>query len=115
MRNRKVDSIFYRRRRAIGALLCTLVVWSASPPIQAAVSPQAQAESNPHETIVRSVESVGMTVSDMDRSVGFYSRVLSFEKISDAELGGSDYEHLEGVFGLRMRVVRMQLVYRFSD
>ena len=50
-----------------------------------------------------------MTVSDMNRSVEFYSRVLAFEKISDVELDGSDYEHLEGVFGLRMRVVRMQL------
>jgi catechol 2,3-dioxygenase-like lactoylglutathione lyase family enzyme len=50
-----------------------------------------------------------MTVSDMDRSVDFYGRVLSFGKISDVELVGSEYEHLEGVFGLRMRVVRMQL------
>jgi catechol 2,3-dioxygenase-like lactoylglutathione lyase family enzyme len=55
------------------------------------------------------MESVGMTVSDIDRSVDFYSRILSFAKISDVEVTGSDYEHLEGVFGLRMRVVRMRL------
>jgi len=65
--------------------------------------------------IVRSVESVGMTVSDMDRSVDFYSRILSFVKISDVELSGSDYEHLEGVFGLHMRVVRMQLGAEFIE
>jgi len=56
-----------------------------------------------------------MTVSDMDRSVEFYSRVLSFGKTSDLELGGSDYEHLEGVFGVHMRVVRMQLGTEFIE
>jgi catechol 2,3-dioxygenase-like lactoylglutathione lyase family enzyme len=59
--------------------------------------------------IISAVESVGMTVSDMDRSIDFYSNVLSFEKLSDVEVAGGDYEHLEGVFGLRMRVVRMRL------
>ena len=54
------------------------------------------------------VESVGMTVSDMDRSVAFYS-ALTFQKISDVEVFGEQYEHLEGVFGARMRIVRMQL------
>jgi catechol 2,3-dioxygenase-like lactoylglutathione lyase family enzyme len=59
--------------------------------------------------LVRSVESVGMTVADVDRSIDFYSKVLFFQKTSDVELDGNDYEHLEGVFGLRMRVVRMRL------
>lgn len=61
-----------------------------------------------HST-VQAVESIGMTVADMDRSIGFYSQVLSFKKVSDVEVWGSDYEHLQGLFGLRMRVVRMQL------
>lgn len=60
-------------------------------------------------TTVSEVEAVGMTVSDMDRSVEFYSRVLSFEKVSDVEVAGEEYEHLQGLFGLRMRVVRMRL------
>jgi len=59
--------------------------------------------------LVASLDSVGMTVADMDRAVDFYSRVLTFEKVSDVEVAGTDYEHLEGVFGLRMRVVRMRL------
>src|SRR5215470_13482858 len=59
--------------------------------------------------LVRAMESVGMTVADADRSIDFYSRVLSFQKISDIEIEGSDYERLEGVFGLRMRVVSMRL------
>src|SRR5205809_1618237 len=61
-----------------------------------------------------SVESVGMTVSDMDRAVEFYS-ALAFQKVSDVEVLGEQYEHLEGVFGARMRIVRMQLGNEFVD
>jgi catechol 2,3-dioxygenase-like lactoylglutathione lyase family enzyme len=60
------------------------------------------------------VESVGMTVSDMDQAVAFYS-ALTFQKLSDVEVLGEEYEHLEGVFGARMRVVRMQLGNEFLD
>src|SRR6266852_1342228 len=62
---------------------------------------------------VTHVDAVGMTVSDMDRSVDFFSNILSFEKVSDVEVAGEDYEHLEGLFGLRMRVVRMRLGEEF--
>jgi catechol 2,3-dioxygenase-like lactoylglutathione lyase family enzyme len=58
---------------------------------------------------VRGVDSIAITVSDMDRAVDFYSRVLTFQKISDVELTGEDLEHLSGVFGVRIRVVRMRL------
>jgi catechol 2,3-dioxygenase-like lactoylglutathione lyase family enzyme len=60
------------------------------------------------------VESVGMTVSNMDRSVAFYS-ALTFQKISDVEVLGEEYEDLEGVFGARMRIVRMQLGHEYVD
>src|SRR5205823_8428086 len=60
------------------------------------------------------VKSVGMTVSDMDRSVAFYSE-LAFQKVSDVEVLGEQYEHLEGVFGARMRIVRMQLGHEYVD
>lgn len=59
--------------------------------------------------LVKSVEAVGMTVADMDRSVEFFSKVLRFEKTGDVEVHGTEYEKLQGVFGLRMRVVRMKL------
>ncbi len=59
--------------------------------------------------LIQAVDSVGMTVSNMDRSIAFFSEVLTFEKISDDEVTGSEYERLNGVFGLRMRVVRMRL------
>lgn len=55
------------------------------------------------------VDAVGMTVSDMDRAIDFYSRVLTFEKTSDHEVEGEDFERLQGVFGSRLRIVRMRL------
>src|SRR5437763_5524397 len=54
------------------------------------------------------VDGVGVTVSDMNRAVAFYS-ALTFQKVSDREVLGEQFEHLEGVFGARMRIVRMQL------
>jgi catechol 2,3-dioxygenase-like lactoylglutathione lyase family enzyme len=65
--------------------------------------------------LVKSVDAVGMTVSDMERSIDFFSEVLSFEKISDVEVAGSEYEQLQGVFGARMRVVRMRLGGEFIE
>ncbi|MCC7307545.1 MAG: VOC family protein [Acidobacteria bacterium] len=59
--------------------------------------------------VVSYVESVGFTVSDMDKAVEFYTRVLPFEKISDVEVWGSELEHLSGVFGARVRIVRLRL------
>lgn len=59
--------------------------------------------------LAKSVDAVGMTVSDMDRSLEFFSKVLTFEKVSDVEVYGAEYEKLQGVFGLRMRVARLKL------
>ena len=70
---------------------------------------QATAADDKRLPLVERVGAIGMTVSDMDKSVEFYSQVLSFEKVSDVEVTGEDYERLQGLFGLRMRVVRMKL------
>lgn len=61
------------------------------------------------QVAVQSVASVGFTVSDMDRSVSFYRDVLTFTPISDVEVDGPEYDRLWGIFGVRARVVRMQL------
>lgn len=58
---------------------------------------------------VTAVETVGMTVSDMDRAVAFYTGVLPFQKESDIELSGRPWEQLHGVFGARLRVVGLRL------
>ena len=62
------------RVRVLIWLMLTLVIW---PPVAFA-------------QVVKSVETVGMTVSDMDRSVEFFSKVLSFEQVSDIEVYGPE-------------------------
>lgn len=64
---------------------------------------------------IKKVDAIGITVSQMDRSVKFYSEVLGFKKVSDTELYGAEYEALQGFFGLRMRIVRMQLGEEFIE
>jgi catechol 2,3-dioxygenase-like lactoylglutathione lyase family enzyme len=59
--------------------------------------------------LVEDVAAVGMTVSDMDRSVAFFTNVLTFDKVSDVEVSGEGHERLLGLFGVRMRVVRLRL------
>lgn len=56
-----------------------------------------------------SIKYIGMTVSNIEQSVKFYSEVLSFQKIKEVEVWGEDWEKLQGVFGLRMQIVQMQL------
>jgi catechol 2,3-dioxygenase-like lactoylglutathione lyase family enzyme len=79
-------------------LTVTLICWAAATPLFA-----------DNTSVVVAVESIGMTVSDMDRSVAFYSDVLAFKPISDVEVDGPEYDQLWGIFGVRARVVRMQL------
>lgn len=64
---------------------------------------------------VKKVDAIGITVSEMNRSVKFYTEVLGFKEISDQEVFGSPYEQLQGIFGLRMRIVRLQLNDEFIE
>jgi catechol 2,3-dioxygenase-like lactoylglutathione lyase family enzyme len=61
------------------------------------------------QRLVHAVGPIGMTVGDTERSVAFYTRILGFERVSDVEVWGDDWERMQGVFGLRMRVVRLRL------
>jgi catechol 2,3-dioxygenase-like lactoylglutathione lyase family enzyme len=70
---------------------------------------QSQATLTTSAAQVIAVGPIQMTVADMDRSIDFYSRVLTFEKVSDSEIAGVELENLFGVFGARVRVVRMKL------
>jgi catechol 2,3-dioxygenase-like lactoylglutathione lyase family enzyme len=72
-------------------------------------SPVILAQALPSSSTVQAVERVGITVSDMNRALQFYTEVLPFRKISDVDVLGSDYERLEGVFGARIQVVQLQL------
>jgi catechol 2,3-dioxygenase-like lactoylglutathione lyase family enzyme len=59
--------------------------------------------------LAKRVATVGFTVSEMDRSVAFFEGALGFAALSDVEVDGGAYERLQGVFPVRMRVVRMGL------
>src|SRR5258708_38372380 len=67
------------------------------------------------QPLVTAVDSIGLTVSDLDRSVEFYSKILSFEKVAEFESEGPAYEHLEGVFGLHNRTARLRLGDEFIE
>ena len=64
---------------------------------------------------IKKVDAIGITVSEMNRSVKFFTEVLGFRKVSDGEVFGSAYEQLQGIFGLRMNIVRMQLGDEFIE
>lgn len=66
-------------------------------------------------TAVTTLDSIGMTVSDLDRSVDFYTHILHFTKVSESEVDGADYEHLQGLFGLRIRTARLRLGDEFIE
>jgi catechol 2,3-dioxygenase-like lactoylglutathione lyase family enzyme len=62
-----------------------------------------------HQPLVRGVDSVKLTVSNLEQSIDFYSSVLSFEKVSVREEQGEAYEHLTGILGAHSRTARMRL------
>ncbi len=99
---------------AVTGMLATRVasalsVALAESPIRVAVAEAAPSATASAAALARSVDSVGFTVSDMDRSIAFFEDVLAFAKVSDVEVTGGEYERLQGVFPLRMRVVRLRL------
>jgi catechol 2,3-dioxygenase-like lactoylglutathione lyase family enzyme len=98
-------------RRSTFALALLLPLLLLFPQRLATKAPAQQAA----QPLVKAVDAAGFTVSDVDASVEFFSKVLSFEKVSDVEVTGDDYERLQGVFGLRMRVVRMRLGDEFIE
>jgi catechol 2,3-dioxygenase-like lactoylglutathione lyase family enzyme len=59
--------------------------------------------------VIERVDAIGITVSDMDTALDFYTGVLPFEVVSETEVAGDAFEHLFGVFGLRARIVRLSL------
>jgi catechol 2,3-dioxygenase-like lactoylglutathione lyase family enzyme len=74
-----------------------------------AISLAVAAAASDRPALVAALDSVGITVSDLDRSVEFYTKVLSFEKVREFEVAGDDYERLYGVFGMRARTARLRL------
>ena len=92
---------------AIAPISSITVAQSPSLPLQ--IVAQAKDQAKDTEPLVKEVATVGMTVSDMDEAIAFYTQVLPFEVIDDVEVSSREYELLQGVFGARSRVVDMQL------
>jgi hypothetical protein len=90
-----------RKRHLQWILLVLWLAWGA----------HAQQGASP----IQSVDSVEMTVADMDRSIQFYSTVLTFEKSEDLLISSGDYRKLEGVPKARARIVRMRLGNEFIE
>ncbi|MGS7457409.1 VOC family protein, partial [Mycobacterium tuberculosis] len=55
------------------------------------------------------VGAVNIVVSDLERSVKFYTEVLEFTKIGEEQMIGSEFEQLFGVFGMNAKVAHLQL------
>lgn len=86
------------RRRLLTLVLLAAPLWAGS-----------------RAPLVTAVDSIGLTVADLDRSLEFYSKVLAFEKVSETEIAGEEIERLNGVFGLRLRTARMRLGGEFIE
>ncbi len=90
------------KRRIRCSIVFVLLAIELSPAV-------SQSRPNLKQPLVRAVEAVGMTVADMDRSIAFYSNVLSFTKVSESNQDSADYQQLENVPEAKARVVRLRL------
>ena len=52
---------------------------------------------------------IAIPVSDLDRSVDFYTQVLSFQKESESEARRDSFDRLTGIFGTNIRVAALRL------
>lgn len=82
-------------RLAVGAWCCMML---------AAVAPTATAG-----PAVTAVETIAITVADLERARRFYTEVLDFEAVDEYEVTGAAWEALHGVFGLRVRGAHLRL------
>src|SRR5262249_40564286 len=88
------------RSRARSHAACTLALCALAAMVSSAATPPAP---------ISAVDSVALTVSDLDRAIDFYSKVLTFEKVADREVAGEQYARLFGLSGVRVRSARMRL------
>lgn len=97
------NSMIRRTRSHLHMWLCAAFVLTAT----AVAAVQAP--------LISGVDSVNITVSDIDRAARFYSGVLNFHEVAEAEISGEAYEHLEGLASAHARVLRLQLGDEFIE
>jgi catechol 2,3-dioxygenase-like lactoylglutathione lyase family enzyme len=94
-------AVAVRRRPGLAAAIAAAVL-AAALAVAAAEPPAAP-------ITVSAVDSIGVTVSNLQRSIAFFRDVLSFEVEAEVEASGRAHELLTGVFGARARTARMRL------
>ncbi|MEH2172231.1 VOC family protein [Nostoc sp.] len=58
---------------------------------------------------VQRIRAIGLTVTNCNRSLDFYTQALAFELVSDITVEGQDYSDLEGVIGAKIRIITLRL------
>jgi catechol 2,3-dioxygenase-like lactoylglutathione lyase family enzyme len=79
----------------------------ASLALLLAIAPAAKTQA---AAAIQAVEGIDTTVADMDRSVTFYARVLSFEKVSDQEIVFPAASSRARVVAMKLGDERIELV-----
>jgi catechol 2,3-dioxygenase-like lactoylglutathione lyase family enzyme len=93
---------------ALGSsLLLAAGVAPAAPPF-AGASPRVAAAQSAESTVSR-IAMIGFTVSDLARSVRFFTELLDFALVDRFEVSDREYDALEGVFGANVRVAHVRL------
>lgn len=95
------------RRSARWIVVCVMIACSLGAMMPLALTAFAQAETS--GPFVARIDSVGIVVDDMDRSLAFYTGVLPFTLVSERESSGEGWERLRGAAGVRMRTVTLAL------
>ncbi|MGC4120285.1 MAG: VOC family protein [Myxococcales bacterium] len=90
-----------KRRAGFAPVLLAAALLGAAPGPALAPGPGTAA--------VEAVGPIALTVADADRSADFFVRALTFQKVSAVELAGPEIERVQGVFGVRVKVVTLRL------
>lgn len=58
---------------------------------------------------VQKIRAIGLTVTNVNRSLNFYTQALGFEAVSDITIEKQNYSDLVGVPGAKIRIVTLRL------
>ena len=59
--------------------------------------------------LMQKIRAIALTVTNCDRSLDFYTQALAFELVSDITVEGQDHSDLEGVTGVKIRIITLRL------
>jgi catechol 2,3-dioxygenase-like lactoylglutathione lyase family enzyme len=63
----------------------------------------------------KEIRGFALTVSNLDQAVAFYEQALGFRKVDERTISDRSHDELTGVFGTRVRTVRLQLGSEFVE